>query len=109
MAYLNADEFLGGIIGKTEDHEIPGVGTILIRSLDYADVRIIEGQAKGDNLLSALLMAQACIVEPKLSKDQLQQLEKGLPGVIGAISTHAATLSGLRDADIEKKAGDGSS
>lgn len=109
MAYLSTDEFLDGILGKTEDHEIPGLGTILIRSLNYADVRLIEGQAKGDNLLSALLMAQACIVEPKLSKEQLEGLEKGSPGVIGAISTHTATLSGLRDADIEKKAGDGSS
>lgn len=107
MSYLSADDFLTGITGGTEDLTIPGVGTIKVRALDYLDLQRINREAGGDEMQAGFLMAAVGIAEPKLSEQQLEQLQKARPGVIAQISKRVSELSGMSKS-AENLAGAGS-
>ena len=105
--YVNADDFLLGIVGGAADLEISGVGTIRVRAIDYMDLDRINREAQGNEIMAGFLMASAAIVEPQLTEEQLQLLQKARPGVIAAISKRVQELSGIRE-DMENLAGGGS-
>lgn len=105
--YVNADDFLLGIVGGAADLEISGVGTIKVRALDYLDLERIHAEADGNEVRAGFMMASAGIVEPKLNEEHLGLLQKARPGVIAAISRRVQELSGIRE-DMENLAGGGS-
>lgn len=92
---LTAEDFVTGITGITEDLTIPGLGTIRVKSLSVLEVKQIDAKAKGDQIETGLLMASSGIAEPKLSSEQLDQLQNARPGIIAQISRRVAQLSGM--------------
>jgi hypothetical protein len=104
--YLNLDDFLTGITGGTADLDI-GIGVVKVRALEFAEVQAIRHQAGDDDLMAALLTAMTGLVEPKLSREHLEQLNHARAGVIGTISRRILELSGMAE-EAEKKVGTGS-
>ena len=107
MNYLNADDFLDGIAGEAVDMEIPGLGTVKIRSLEYMDLQRINKMARGDEMEAGFQIAIVGLVEPQLNTEQIERLKKSKPGVIAQIAKRVSELSGIRD-DIENLVGSGS-
>jgi hypothetical protein len=105
--YLQLDDFLTGITGGTTDMEIPGLGTIQVRALEFGEVQAIRTKAGDDEMQLSLHSVLVGMVAPALSEEHLTALHKARPGVIAAISTRILELSGMTD-NSEKKVGIGS-
>ncbi len=104
---ISKNDFLAGITGKPVEFEIPDLGTVKVKALDYLDVQNLVNECGNDQLKLGLLIAYRGLVEPKL--DSPEQLHIAKPSVIRAISQRVQELSGMVSAeDIEKKAGNGS-
>lgn len=106
--YLGNAEFLASLAKQEHDHEIPGVGVVRIRSLTTREVHDLRHRymSKGDDQvgmfqIESLLMA---MVDPKLSKENLEAMLEGRPGIIANISDRILELSGLTE---ESKNGHG--
>ena len=105
--YLSADDFLAGITGEAVDFELPGVGTIQVRSLTTAEVMRMRTVTQDEVMLSVLTV-QYGLVAPKLDTAGVARLQEAKPGVIQKIARHIMELSDMLE-DAEKKVGTGSS
>lgn len=105
--YLSTDDFLAGIVGGETDVELPGIGTVRVRSLTTLEAEQINAQAKGNNMQISLLAIQTALVKPQLSADNLSKLEQAKPGVVSLLTQRIMALSGMGD-DFLTVAGAGS-
>jgi len=107
MAYLNIDDFLTGITGGEDDLELPGLGSVRVRSLEALEVQQIRQQAGENDMEMSFFSIVAAMVEPKLDRDHIEKLHHAKPGVIALLTRRIMELSGMVD-ESEKKVGNGS-
>lgn len=104
---ISKNDFLTGITGKPVELEVPDLGTVKVKALDYLDVQNLVAECGDDQLKLGLMIAFKGLVDPKL--DSPEQLQIAKPSVIRTISKRVQELSGMVDAaDLEKKVGNGS-
>jgi len=109
LTYLSADDFLAGVMGEAVDYQVKGLGWVKVRPLEYAEVQKLYSKYEKDVMALTFHVAVAGIAEPKLSEDQVKQLEKARAGVITDISKRIMELSGMSEAaELENLAGSGS-
>lgn len=107
MAYLNIDDFFTGITGGEDDLELPGLGSVRVRSLEALEVQQIRQQAGDNDMEMSFLSIVAAMVEPKLDREHIEKLHRAKPGVIALLTRRIMELSGMVD-ESEKKVGSGS-
>lgn len=95
-ALLAADETF-----ETEEHVVPGVGTLLIRPLSRAEQRRVyslhEANPNDVGPAENFMVARA-VVEPKLTVDDVEQWAKGKNGRhIEQVVTKINELSGIEE------------
>jgi hypothetical protein len=105
---LSAEELLaGGTL--THDQEIPPdllnnngsgptVSRVVLRPLTVRDLQLIGKAARDDDSMSAALMIQEALVEPRLKIDQVSQLPAGLARFLVERINHISGISTPRDA-----------
>jgi hypothetical protein len=83
------------------EYEIPGVGSIVIRPMTREEMHTITGRNKKDTLRGEVQVLAACMVDPKLSEDEVAQWQRSSPsGELSKIVNKIMELSGLtEDAD----------
>ncbi len=82
MTMLTAETLLAGG-SLTHEVDVPatlieGGGRVLLRPLTVSDLQRIGKAARDDESLSAVLMIQHALVEPKLKSDEITQMPAGL-------------------------------
>lgn len=109
-SYITADDFLSAITGEELDFDVPGLGTVKIRSLTTQQVGRINREADGDPGKMMAMAVRDGLVEPKLPGDVLSTLNDAKPGPIADISRRIMELSGMsaEAEELENLAGGGS-
>ncbi|NJN84429.1 MAG: hypothetical protein HC802_20565 [Caldilineaceae bacterium] len=110
---ISVDDFLAGILGEEELYDLAGVGVVRIRSLTSAEVERMP-EASGENshrFMRAVIGAG--LVEPKLTAEQVGQLENGKAGTVTTLATRILEISGRSNSqevaeDLKKPPGGGS-
>ena len=105
--YVSTNDFLTGILGEEKDLEIDGVGKVRIRGLDSLEVQRMNQETEGDEIQLSFEAILRGLVHPELSRDDLEALSHGKPGIITFLAHEIIVISGL-DEDFEKKVGIGS-
>ncbi len=100
--YLSAGDLLAGIIGNAIDYDVPGLGTIQLRALSFAEAAQIN-QLGGDAMAINRAALKAGIVSPALSDDQVEQLMSANVSVIAGIVQKILQLSGMNEDEELKK------
>ena len=98
---LSKTDFLSGICGDSVEFEIENVGTVMLRSLTVKELRTIANEYKSDEIGAATATLLYGMVEPKLEKPDMSELEKAIPGIIMKISKRISELSGLENEQSE--------
>lgn len=94
---LSKTDFLSGICGDSVEFEIENVGSVMLRSLTVKELRTIANEYKSDEIGAATATLLYGLVEPKLEKSDMTQLENAIPGIIMKISKRISELSGLEN------------
>ena len=97
MKTIDKSQLLSAIAGKEREVEIPGIGNIKIKSLEFSEVKEIQDKAKDDMMLTALYIVRYGLVEPALTDEDIVTLYKGQPGKISKISAEISKVSGMVD------------
>lgn len=92
---LSKRDFLDGIVGKSVDYTVEGLGDVKIKSLNIAATKEIQNEYAEDPIGAALVSVIYGMVEPQLDKDDLATLYEGKPGVIMQLAKRISELSGL--------------
>ncbi len=107
--YLNADDFLAGIMGKPVDYEVEDLGWVKVQPLEYVVVEKLYRKYEKDVMQLTFQAAVQGLVEPKLSEEQVRELQHAKAGVITTIAKRVMELSGMAEAkELEDLAGAGS-
>jgi hypothetical protein len=99
-AALLAERGIGG-----EEVEIPGFGTIRVRGLTREEVLALQ-KVKGDPDAAELerRTLALCLVEPKLTEEEVGQWQKVSPaGELEIVSEVIQRLSGLGDKPVKRE------
>lgn len=108
-SYINKNEFLAALTGIPVDYTMDGIGTIKVRGLSVLESNELNRKYNGDGSAIVCEAITLCVVEPKLSAEDIAAIKGSLPGFVQDLGNKIMTLSGLRqDEDLEKKAGIGS-
>lgn len=94
---LSKTDFLSGITGDSVEFEIENVGTVLLRSLTVKELRILANDYKDDEIGAGVATLLYGLVEPKLDKEDMKEIENAVPGIIMKISKRISELSGLEN------------
>ena len=70
---------------------------VKLRPLTVRDVQLIAKAAKGDEVLTSVLMMQKAAVEPKLKQDDIAKMHSGLVGFLIDQINHISGLSTTED------------
>lgn len=104
--YISADDFLTGILGTSEDYVVPTVGTVRIRPLTMAEARALSQKYGGDTFGLTIGAIVAGLEQPRLTEEQVAQLERGAAGPMSELAQRIMALSGMiTDKAIEEKLG----
>jgi hypothetical protein len=108
VTYLNATDFLAGIVGEEEDVFVPGVGTVRIRPLTAIEAARVS-EFSGNPAELALRAVGVALVQPVLSDEQVQQMFRGAAGKITPLIQRVMAISGMAGTEqAEDLAGGGS-
>ena len=108
-SYINKSDFLAALAGIPVDYTIEGVGTVKVRGLSILESNELQRKHNGDGVAIMCEAITLCVVEPKLTADDIKAIQGGLPGVVTEIGDKIMVLSGMKtNEDLEKKAGNGS-
>lgn len=107
-SYINATDFLAGIIGQEEDVELVGLGTVRIRPLTAIEASQLYELTKQPAELALRAVGMA-LVKPKLTPEQVEQMFSGAAGKMTPLIQRVMTLAGMGAAEAtEGLAGNGS-
>ena len=108
-ATISAADFLKAVTGEAQPFAVPGVGTVLIRALTFAEAERITTAHK-DNTSEMMLQAMVTgLVEPAFSAEEVEALRKSSAGPVMRIAARIMQLSGMTEtAVLEGEAGGGS-
>ena len=121
--FINASDFLAAITVQPVSLDVPHIGRVQVRGLTLLEMQSIGETIKKDNRLAAIEAIGMAMESPKLTTEQIHQLDEGLRAggidTINIIASRIFELSALAgtDADegeespaeaLEKKAGSGS-
>jgi len=95
MSYLTADAFLTGILGTSEDYILPTIGTVRIRPLTMAEARALSAKYGGDTFGLTIGAVAAGLEQPRLTEEQIAQLERGAAGPMSELAQRIMALSGM--------------
>ena len=105
--YLTSDEFFSGIVGKAEDYDVPGLGTVQIRPLTLAESRQLSQAHENDEVGLTIAAVQMAMVKPALPPEAIEKLQNAAAGKFMAIANRVMQLSGMAE-DSENLVGGGS-
>lgn len=94
---MNKQDFLNSIIGKPTQINVEGM-YLSIKSVSIEDLELIESTSS-NNADRALLLIVYGLVDPKLEKEDIDQLKKAKPGLIMKLAEMITKISGLTDED----------
>jgi len=108
-ATVSATDFIKAVTGEAQPFDVPGVGTVLIRALTFAEAERITSAHK-DNTAEMMLQAMVTgLVEPKFSAEEVTALRTSSAGPVMRIAARIMQLSGMTDTvALEGEAGGGS-
>ena len=121
--FINASDFLAAITVSPVPLDVPHIGRVQVRGLTLLEMQSIGETIKKDNRLAAIEAIGMAMESPKLTTDQIHQLDESLRAggidTINIIASRIFELSALAgtEADegeespaeaLEKKAGSGS-
>ena len=121
--FINASDFLAAITVQPVSLDVPHIGRVQVRGLTLLEMQSIGETIKQDNRLAAIEAIGMAMESPKLTTEQIHQLDEGLRAggidTINIIASRIFELSALAgtEADegeespaeaLEKKAGSGS-
>jgi hypothetical protein len=79
-----------------EDVEVPGVGTVRVRSLSRAEVMALQGTERPTPLELERKFLVTCLVDPVLTEDEVRQWqEASSAGEIEPVTRVISRLSGM--------------
>lgn len=108
-ALLSADDFLSAVVGEAVEHTIPGVGTVRVRGLEFAEVSRLQRTHGDDNDAMMLEAIGLVLEEPKLTEEQIERLRHAKAGFVTNLWAKIAALSAMDDSEmLEGEAGGGS-
>lgn len=96
--YLTKEELLDQMQEQRATYELPGGGLIQLRSLDVKTGLDFFGTQTSDNQAISDRTKKICllgIVEPELSLEDLEALERARFGAVNQIATKVLELSGM--------------
>ena len=106
---LTAADFLRGILGEPEPYDLPGVGRVVIRPLTSLEAEKINAASGGDNHALMRASIALCLVEPKLTDEQIETLGSARAGAVTALAMRILEISGMGpQQEISDLAGGGS-
>lgn len=100
---MNKQEFLKAICGKTVKVNIDGLD-LGIRSLTTMETQELQGKKEIDTALEMIVL---CLTEPKLDKENIEELKLAQPGFISKLAKEISKLSGLDQSDESPTVGNG--
>lgn len=108
-ASLSAKDFLSAIAGEPEVLPVPGVGTVVVRPLNVAEVQAIVRKAGEDETALMVHALVTGMVDPQLSEDDIPALQRAAAGPFLVVAKRIMELSGMTNQDtLENLAGGGS-
>lgn len=106
--YITKTDFLAALAGRPQDYELPGVGVVRIRPLSVAEVQALTTKYGDDGVSMSVDAVVLALVDPKLDPEDAEQLRTAAAGTFTKLAEEVLRLSGIRDDELEKKAGNGS-
>ena len=98
MAYLTSADLFAAATGQTVDFDVPGIGTVKLRSLTVLEFSDITRGDKDKPRMMAMTVS-AGMVEPSLSYDELMGLRAGAIRIYDTIAQRILELSALADSE----------
>lgn len=101
---LSASEMLAALVGQPVEYTVDGLGTVRVRGLtmlEYERLRLTAGQSEVATLLGVV---EAGMVEPKLTREELEQAALGSVELLRPVFTHIMALSANVKDDEEAQA-----
>lgn len=95
MGYLSAADLLAAAVGETTDFELPGLGTVKLRSLTVLEYATLLREAASDPVMTNMKTVALGMVEPALSLDELLALRAGAIASFVPAAERIAELSAL--------------
>lgn len=109
-ATLSAKDFLNAIAGEPESLPVPGVGVVVVRPLNVAEVQAIVSKADQDEVTLMVHALVLGMVEPQLSEEDIPVLRRAAAGPFMVVAKRIMELSGMTNQEtLENLAGGGSS
>lgn len=91
---MNKTDFLNAICGKSVVRQIDGI-EVEIKALTVLEVQQL--QSTSDPVEQSMQMIIAGLVNPQLSKDDIEALKQAKAGFIAKLAKEISELSGLSD------------
>lgn len=95
MGYLSASDLLAAAVGETTDFDLPGLGTVKLRSLTVMEYASLLKDAVNDPIMTNMRTVALGMVEPALSLDELLALRAGVISSFVPAAQRIAELSAL--------------
>jgi hypothetical protein len=96
---ITADVFLRAIQQAEEYFDLPGVGTVKIKSLSTRDAQRIYQQHGNDRAALVVAVVSAGLVEPALTEEQVAALHDARSGPVVALFERIGRISGISETE----------